>query len=98
VNDQLAEIERISRLRRFLSPQIAELVLSGGGEQLLESHRREISAVYCDLRDFTGFAEVTEPEDVMQVMRQYHETLGRLIHQFGGTLERYAGDGVILVQ
>jgi adenylate cyclase len=96
VNDQLAEIEHISRLRRFLSPQIAELVLSSGGEQLLESHRREITAVHCDLRDFTGFAEVAEPEDVMQVMRQYHETLGRLIHEFGGTLERYAGDGVMV--
>jgi adenylate cyclase len=96
VNDQLAEIERISRLRRFLSPQIAELVMSSGGEQLLESHRREITALHCDLRDFTGFAEVTEPEDVMQVIRQYHETLGQLIHQYGGTLERYAGDGVMV--
>jgi adenylate cyclase len=96
VNDQLAEIERISRLRRFLSPQIAELVLSSGGEQLLESHRREITAVHCDLRDFTKFAEVAEPEDVMQVMRQYHKTLGRLIHQYEGTLERYAGDGVMV--
>jgi adenylate cyclase len=96
VNDQLAEIERISRLRRFLSPQIAELVLSSGGEQLLESHRREITALHCDLRDFTGFAEVAEPEDVMQVIRQYHETLGKLIHQYGGTLERYAGDGVMV--
>lgn len=96
VNDQLAEIERISRLRRFLSPQIAELVLSSGGEKLLESHRREITALHCDLRDFTGFAEVAEPEDVMHVMRQYHETLGKLIHQYGGTLEHYAGDGVMV--
>ena len=96
VNDQLAEIERISRLRRFLSPQIAELVLSSGGEKLLESHRQEITALHCDLRDFTGFAEVAEPEDVMHVMRKYHETLGKLIHQYGGTLERYAGDGVMV--
>ena len=96
VNDQLAEIERINRLRRFLSPQIAELVLSSGGEQLLESHRREITALNCDLRGFTGFSEVAEPEDVIQVLRQYHETLGKLIHQFGATLEHYAGDGVMV--
>ena len=96
VNDQLVEIERIGRLRRFLSPQIAELVLSSGGEQLLESHRREITALHCDLRGFTGFAEVAEPEEVIQVLRQYHETLGKLIHQYQATLERYAGDGVMV--
>src|SRR5262245_21426962 len=96
VNDQLIEIERIGRLRRFLSPQIAELVLSSGGEQLLESHRREITVVNCDLRGFTGFAEVAEPEEVIQVLRQYHETLGSLIHEFEATLEHYAGDGVMV--
>ena len=96
VNDQLVEIERMSRLRRFLSPQIAELVLSSGGEQLLESHRREITALHCDLRGFTGFAEVAEPEEVIQVLRQYHETLGKLIYQYGATLEHYAGDGVMV--
>jgi class 3 adenylate cyclase/AmiR/NasT family two-component response regulator len=96
VDDQLAEIERIGRLRRFLSPQIAELVLSAGGEQLLESHRREITTLNCDLRGFTAFAEIAEPEEVIQVLRQYHETLGNLIHQFGATLERYAGDGVMV--
>jgi len=96
VNDQLVEIERIGRLRRFLSPQIAELVLSSGGDQLLESHRREITALHCDLRGFTGFAEVAEPEEVIQVLRQYHETLGKLIHQYEATLERYAGDGVMV--
>ena len=96
VDDQLVEIERISRLRRFLSPQIAELVLSSGGEQVLQSHRREITALHCDLRGFTGFAEVAEPEEVMQVLRQYHEALGKLIHQYGATLERYAGDGVMV--
>jgi len=96
VNDQLLEIERMSRLRRFLSPQIAELLLSSGGEQLLESHRREITALNCDLRGFTGFAEVAEPEEVIQVLRQYHEALGDLIHQFGATVEHYAGDGVMV--
>jgi class 3 adenylate cyclase/AmiR/NasT family two-component response regulator len=96
VQDQLVEIERIGRLRRFLSPQIAELVLSSGGEQLLESHRREITALNCDLRGFTGFSEIAEPEEVIQVLRQYHEALGKLIHRFEATLERYAGDGVMV--
>jgi adenylate cyclase len=96
VDDQLVEIDRMSRLRRFLSPQIAELVVSSGGDQLLQSHRREITALHCDLRGFTGFAEVAEPEEVMQVLRQYHEALGKLIHQYGATLERYAGDGVMV--
>jgi adenylate cyclase len=96
VTDQLAEIERMSRLRRFLSPQIAELVLSSGGEQLLESHRQQITAVYCDLRGFTAFAEIAEPEEVIQVLRQYHEALGGLIDNYGATLEHYAGDGLML--
>ena len=95
VSDQLAEIERMNRLKRFLSPQIAELVLSSGGEQLLDSHRRQITAVYCDLRGFTGFAEIAEPEEVISVLRQYHEVLGKLIHKYGATLEHFAGDGVM---
>jgi adenylate cyclase len=96
VNDQLAEIDRMSRLRRFLSPQIAELVLSSGGEQLLDSHRRQITAVYCDLRGFTGFAEIAEPEEVINVLREYHEALGKLIHKYEATLEHFAGDGVMV--
>ena len=96
VNDQLAEIERMNRLRRFLSPQIAELVVSSGGEQLLESHRRQITALFCDLRGFTGFAETAEPEEVMQILREYHEALGKLIHKYGATLEHFAGDGVMV--
>jgi class 3 adenylate cyclase len=95
VSDQLAEIERMNRLKRFLSPQIAELVLSSGGEQLLDSHRRQITAVYCDLRGFTGFAEIAEPEEVINVLRQYHEVLGKLIYKYGATLEHFAGDGVM---
>jgi adenylate cyclase len=96
VNDQLAEIERMNRLKRFLSPQIAGLVVSSGGEQLLESHRREITALYCDLRGFTGFAETAEPEEVIKVLREYHEALGKLIHKYEGTLEHFAGDGVMV--
>ena len=95
VSDQLAEIESMNRLKRFLSPQIAELVLSSGGEQLLDSHRRQITAVYCDLRGFTGFAEIAEPEEVINVLRQYHEVLGKLIHKYGATLEHFAGDGIM---
>jgi adenylate cyclase len=96
VTDQLAEIERMNRLRRFLSPQIAELVLSSGGEQLLDSHRRQITTVYCDLRGFTGFAEIAEPEEVINVLREYHEALGKLIHKYEATLEHFAGDGVMV--
>ena len=96
VAEQLAEIERMSRLRRFLSPQIAELIVSSGGENVLESHRREITVVFCDLRGFTSFAETAEPEEVSKVVREYHETLGRLIHRYEATLERFTGDGLMV--
>jgi adenylate cyclase len=96
VADQVAEIERMNRLRRFLSPQIAELVVSAGAESVLESHRREITVVFCDLRGFTSFSETAEPEDVIKVLGEYHETLGKLIHEYEGTLERFAGDGLMV--
>ena len=96
VADQLTEIERMHRLRRFLSPQIAELIVSSGGESVLESHRREITVVFCDLRGFTGFAETAEPEEVIKVLREYHEALGKLIHKYEATLERFAGDGLMV--
>ena len=96
VNDQLAEIERMSRLRRFLSPQIAELVVSSGGEQLLDSHREQITVFHCDLRGYTGFSETAEPEEVIKYLREYHEVLGKLIHKYGATLERFTGDGVMV--
>jgi adenylate cyclase len=96
VNDQLAEIERMNRLRRFLSPQIAELVVSSGGERLLESHRRQITVLHCDMRGFTSFAETAEPEEVIKVLREYHEALGTLIYKHGATLERFAGDGLMV--
>ena len=96
VADQLAEIERIGRLRRFLSPQIAEAIVSAGGDKVLESHRREITVVFCDLRGFTSFAETAEPEEVMKVVREYHETLGKLIHKHEATLERFTGDGLMV--
>src|SRR5436190_4783359 len=96
VAEQLSEIERMSRLRRFLSPQIAELIVSSGEEKVLESHRREITVVFCDLRGFTQFAETAEPEEVVGILREYHETLGKLIHKYEATLERFAGDGLMV--
>ena len=96
VQAQLAELERVGRLKRFFSPQLAELVVSAGGEKLLESHRREISVVFCDLRGFTAFSEIAEPEEVMGVLREYHSTLGTQIFRFEGTLERFAGDGLMV--
>lgn len=97
VAEQVAEIERAERLKRFLSPQIANLVLSDGDERLLQSHRREITVVFCDLRDFTSFAEVAEPEEVMLILADYHETLGALIHKYEGTVVHFAGDGVMVL-
>lgn len=97
VAEQLGEIERVSRLKRFLAPQIAELVLTSGDETLLDSHRRDVTIVFCDLRGFTAFAETAEPEEVMTVLREYHDSLGGLIHSFEGTLERFAGDGLMVL-
>jgi class 3 adenylate cyclase/CheY-like chemotaxis protein len=96
VQEQLAELERTRRLKRFFSPQLAELVVSSGGEKLLESHRREITVVFCDLRGFTAFSETAEPEEVMGVLREYHTALGTQIFRFDGTLERFAGDGLMV--
>ncbi|HEY5608303.1 MAG TPA: response regulator [Alphaproteobacteria bacterium] len=97
VAGQLGEIERIGRLKRFLAPQVAELVMSSGDERALDSHRREISVVFCDLRGFTAFAEAAEPEEVMGVLREYHASLGALIHKFECTLERFVGDGLMVL-
>jgi class 3 adenylate cyclase len=96
VTEQVNEIARVARLRRFLSPQLVELV-SGDDEQLLQSHRREITVVFCDLRGFTAFAETFEPEDVMEVLNQYHHGLGDLVYRFEGTLERFTGDGLMIL-
>jgi adenylate cyclase len=97
VDEQLTQIERLGTLRRFLPPQVAELLVSSGDQGLLESHRREITVVFCDLRGFTAFAETAEPEEVMGVLREYHEALGRLIFRFEGTLERFIGDGLVVL-
>jgi len=97
VADQVGEIERMGRLRRFLPPQVADLIVASGAEKQLESHRREITALFCDLRGFTGFSESADPEDVMALLRDYHAALGEIIIKYSGTLERYAGDGVMVV-
>jgi adenylate cyclase len=96
VEQQLLELERVGRLKRFLSPQLAELIVSSENEKLLESHRSEIAVVFCDLRGFTAFSETGEPEEVMGVLREYHSTMGDLIFRFDGTLERFTGDGLMV--
>ena len=97
VADQLGQIERVSRLKRFLAPQVAELIVAESNEQILESHRREITVVFGDLRGFTGFAETAEPEEVIAVLRDYHTNLGPLVHKYAGTLERFLGDGFLIL-
>jgi class 3 adenylate cyclase len=93
---QLAEIEAAQRMRRFLSPQLADVILKSGDDRLLESHRREITVVFCDLRGFTAFAESAEPEEVMAVLNEYHAAMGALIFEHEGTLERFTGDGLMV--
>jgi class 3 adenylate cyclase len=87
----------MGRLRRFLPPQVADLIVASGSEKQLESHRREITALFCDLRGFTGFTESADAEDVMALLRDYHAAIGELVIKYSGTLERYAGDGVMVV-
>lgn len=95
VADQLGELERMSQLTNFFSPQVAELITSAGNEQLMESHRREITTVFCDLRGFTAFSQTVEPEEIMAVLREYHRIVGPLIFHFEATLEHFAGDGLM---
>lgn len=96
VAEQLAELERIGRLKRFLSPQLADLIISSGDEGLLESHRREVTVIFLDLRGFTAFSDYAEPEEVIGCLRSYHTEMGKLIFQFEGTLEHFAGDGIMV--
>ena len=96
VADQLAQMEQLGRLKRFFSPQLAELILSGGADDPLKSHRREVTVVFLDLRGFTAFAETSEPEEIMTVLREYHAEMGQVILSHEGTLERFAGDGMMV--
>ena len=99
VAEQLAELERISRLQRFLAPQVAKIIASSDASevQLASSHRREITVVFCDLRGFTSFTDSCEPEEVMEVLREYHESMGELIFRYEGTIERFLGDGIMII-
>jgi len=96
VAEQVEELGRVGRLRRFLAPQLAELIVSQGDEKILESHRREIVVVFCDLRGYTAFTETAEPEEVLDFLRQYHGALGPLVSQFEGTLDQFSGDGIMV--
>jgi adenylate cyclase len=96
VKEQVAQLERLSRLKRFFSPQLAELIVAGGADDPLKTHRREVTVVFLDLRGFTAFAETAEPEEVMGVLREYHVAMGKLILEHEGTLERFTGDGMMV--
>jgi len=96
VAEQVAQLERLGRLKRFFSPQLAELIVAGGAADPLKTHRREVTVVFLDLRGFTAFAETAEPEEVMGVLREYHAEMGRLILEHEGTLERFTGDGMMI--
>lgn len=96
IADGVAQLERLGRLKRYFSPSVVELMLSGGTEDPLKSHRREVAAAFVDLRGFTAFTETSDPEDVMLVLHQYHDAMGELVMAYGGTLEHFAGDGMMI--
>jgi class 3 adenylate cyclase/CheY-like chemotaxis protein len=96
VQKQVEQLERLERLKRFFSPQLADLIVSGDAEDPLKTHRRELTVVYLDLRGFTAFAEAAEPEEVMEILREYHAAMGKLIFEYEGTLEHFAGDGMMI--
>ncbi len=96
VQEQVTQLERLGRLKRFFSPQLAELIVSGDAEDPLKTHRRELTVVFLDLRGFTAFAETAEPEEVMGVLHEYHAEMGKLILEYEGTLEHFAGDGMMI--
>ena len=93
---QVDELGRVGRLKRFLAPQLAELIVSQGDEKILESHRRDIVVVFCDLRGYTAFTETAEPEEVLDFLGEYHGALGPLVSQFEGTLDQFSGDGIMV--
>src|SRR6185503_20886175 len=96
VREQVSQLERLGRLKRFFSPQLAELIVSGDADDPLKTHRCELTVVYIDLRGFTAFAETAEPEEVMEILHEYHAAMGRLILEYEGTLEHFAGDGMMI--
>jgi class 3 adenylate cyclase len=96
VNAQIDELQRVGRLRGFLAPQLAQAIVSSGDETILQNHRREVVALFCDLRGFTAFSETAEPEDIMAVLNEYHGAVGPLIRKHEGTLDRFTGDGMMV--
>ena len=96
VREQVGQLERLGRLKRFFSPQLAELIVAGGADDPLQTHRRQVTVVFLDLRGFTAFAETAEPEEVMAVLREYHAEMGKLVLDHEGTLERFTGDGMMI--
>ena len=96
INQQVKELERMARLKRYLSPQIAETIL-GQDDDLFKTHRREITIVFLDLRGFTAFSDNAEPEEVMDFLRHYHGEMGKLVFKYEGTLERFMGDGIVVI-
>ncbi|HUI98731.1 MAG TPA: response regulator [Usitatibacter sp.] len=96
VAEQVAHVEKLQRLKRFFSPQLAELILAGGADDPLESHRRDVTVVFLDLRGFTAFAESAEPEEVMTALAEFHGAMGRRVLEYQGTLERFTGDGLMV--
>jgi class 3 adenylate cyclase len=96
VQEQVGQLDRLGRLKRFFSPQLAELIVAGGAEDPLKPHRRDIAAVFVDLRGFTAFTESAEPEDVINVLHEYHAEMGRIIAAHEGTIERFIGDGIMV--
>jgi len=96
VQEQVSQLERLGRLKNFFSPQLAELIVSGAADDPLKTHRRDLTVVYLDLRGFTAFAETAEPEEVMEILHEYHAAMGSLILEYEGTLEHFAGDGMMI--
>lgn len=96
VREQVVQMQRLERLKNFFSPQLAEAIVAGGTGDPLQSHRREITVVFLDLRGFTAFTETADPEEVMGVLREYHAAMGALILAHQGTLERFTGDGIMV--
>ena len=96
VAKQVAELDRMAQLKRFLSPKVADLIVANDDKSLLEYHRNYVAALFCDLRGFSSFSESTEPEDVMDILQEYHQTLGRLVFEYGGTIDHRAGDGLMV--
>jgi class 3 adenylate cyclase/CheY-like chemotaxis protein len=97
VEDQVAQIDKMSKLKRFLPPHLAEMIITGSAEDPLKTHRRQITVVFLDLRGFTSFAEISEPEEVMSVLHEYHAEMGKIILEHEGTIEQFSGDGIMVI-